>query len=105
MKKLISWYRKIRCHRKNTSEARYAFTEQGVLMFSNFLKSERALVMSIRIIEIFVKLREVLLSNKDILLKVERLERKVVTNDVDIKLMFEYIKELLDPKNKTDARN
>ncbi|MFD0999042.1 hypothetical protein ACFQ21_06975 [Ohtaekwangia kribbensis] len=74
-------------------------------MFSNFLKSERALVMSVRIIEIFVKLREVLLSNKDILLKVERLERKVVTNDVDIKLMFEYIKELLDPKNKTDARN
>jgi hypothetical protein len=47
----------------------------------------------------------VLLSNKDILLKVERLERKVVTNDVDIKLMFEYIKELLDPKNKTDAKN
>jgi hypothetical protein len=74
-------------------------------MFSNVLKSERALVMSVRIIEIFVKLREVLLSNKDILLKVERLERKVVTNDVDIKLMFEYIKELLDPKNKTDARN
>jgi hypothetical protein len=74
-------------------------------MFSNVLKSERALVMSIRIIEIFVKLREVLLSNKDILLKVERQERKVVTNDVDIKLMFEYIKELLDPKNKTDAKN
>jgi hypothetical protein len=74
-------------------------------MLSNVLKSERALVMSIRIIEIFVKLREVLLSNKDILLKVERLERKVVTNDVDIKLMFEYIKELLDPKNKTDAKN
>jgi hypothetical protein len=74
-------------------------------MFSNVLKSERALVMSVRIIEIFVKLREVLLSNKDILLKVERLERKVVTNDVDIKLMFEYIKELLDTKNKTDAKN
>jgi hypothetical protein len=74
-------------------------------MFSNVLKSERALVMSIRIIEIFVKLREVLLSNKDILVKVERQERKVVTNDVDIKLMFEYIKELLDTKNKTDAKN
>ncbi len=69
-------------------------------MFSNVLKSERALVMSIRIIEIFVKLREVLLSNKDILLKVERQERKVVTNDVDIKLMFEYIKELLDTKTE-----
>ncbi len=78
----------------------YAFTEHGVLMLSNVLKSERALVMSIRIIEIFVKLREALLSHKDILLKVERLERKVVTNDTDIKLIFEYLKELLDPKTE-----
>lgn len=78
----------------------YAFTEHGVLMLSNVLKSERALVMSIRIIEIFVKLREALLSHKDILLKVERLERKVVTNDADIKLIFEYLKELLDPKTE-----
>ncbi len=78
----------------------YAFTEHGVLMLSNVLKSERALVMSIRIIEIFVKLREVLISHKDILLKVERLERKVVTNDADIKLIFEYLKELLDPKTE-----
>ncbi len=35
----------------------YAFTEHGVLMLSNVLKSERAVQMSIRIIEIFVKLR------------------------------------------------
>lgn len=52
----------------------YVFTEHGVLMLSNILKSERALAMSIRIIEIFVKLREALISHKDILLKVERLE-------------------------------
>lgn len=78
----------------------YVFTEHGVLMLSNVLKSERALVMSIRIIEIFVKLREALLSHKDILLKVERLERKVVTNDTDIKLIFEYLKELLDPQTE-----
>ena len=78
----------------------YAFTEHGVLMLSNILKSERALAMSIRIIEIFVKLREALISHKDILLKVERLERKVVSNDADIKLIFEYLKELLDPKTE-----
>ena len=39
----------------------YAFTEHGVLMLANVLKSERAIIMSVRIIEIFVKLREVLL--------------------------------------------
>lgn len=56
--------------------------------------------MSIHIIEIFVKLRKVMLSHKGILLKVERLERKVVTIDADIKLIFEYLKELLDPKTE-----
>lgn len=45
----------------------YAFTEHGVLMLANILKSERAVAMSIRIIEIFVKLREVLLTHKDII--------------------------------------
>src|SRR5690349_15262480 len=42
------------------------FTEHGVLMLANVLKSDQAITMSIRIIEIFVKLREVLLTNKDI---------------------------------------
>src|ERR1044072_588178 len=44
----------------------YAFTEHGVLMMSNVLKSEQAIQMSIRIIEIFVKMREMLSTHKDI---------------------------------------
>ena len=55
----------------------YAFTEHGVLMLANVLKSELAITMSIRIIEIFVKLRETLLMHKDVLLKLEQLERKL----------------------------
>jgi hypothetical protein len=43
----------------------YVFTEHGVLMPANVLKSEQAIQMSIRIIELFVKLRELLLTNKD----------------------------------------
>jgi phage regulator Rha-like protein len=56
----------------------YAFTEHGVLMLANVLKSARAITMSIRVIEIFVKLRETLLTHKDILLKLEQLERKAL---------------------------
>jgi hypothetical protein len=56
----------------------YAFTEHGVLMLANVLKSEQAIQMSIRIIEIFVKVREMLLTHKDILLKLEQLEKQVV---------------------------
>ena len=79
----------------------YAFTEHGVLMLANVLKSEQAITMSIRIIEIFVKLRETLLTHKDILLKLEQLERKVVKQDGDIKLIFKYLKELLNPPTET----
>jgi len=76
----------------------YAFTEHGVLMLANVLKSSKALKMSIRIIEIFVKLREILLTHKDILLKVEKLEQKSARYDGDIKLIFKYLKEILNPK-------
>jgi len=79
----------------------YAFTEHGVLMLANVLKSDQAITMSIRIIEIFVKLREALLTHKDILLKLERLERKAVSQDSDIKLIFKYLRELLNPKTET----
>lgn len=78
----------------------YAFTEHGVLMLANILKSEQALKMSIRIIEIFVRLREAVLTNKDILLKLEQLDRKTIRQDDDIKLIFEYLKELLNPSKE-----
>lgn len=78
----------------------HAFTEHGVLMLANILKSERAIAMSIRIIEIFVKLREVLLTHKDILLKLEQLEQKTVRQESDINLIFKYLKELLNPKTE-----
>lgn len=78
----------------------FAFTEHGVLMLANVLKSDQAITMSIRIIEIFVKLREALLTHKDILLKIEQLERKSVQYDEDIKVIFQYLRELLNPQSQ-----
>lgn len=75
----------------------YAFTEHGVLMLSNVLKSGRAIEMSIKIIDVFVRLREMLLTHKDILLKLEQIEKKVTGHDDDIQLIFEYVKQLLTP--------
>ena len=74
-----------------------AFTEQGVAMLSSILNSERAVLMNIHIIRVFTKMREMLFSNKDILLKLEQLDRKTIRQDDDIKLIFEYLKELLNP--------
>lgn len=80
-----------------TRYAPLAFTEQGVAMLSSVLNSERAILVNIHIIRVFTRLREMLLTNKDVLLKLEQLERKVVRQDDDIKLIFDYLKELLNP--------
>lgn len=75
----------------------YAFTEHGVLMLANVLRSKRAIQVSLRIIEIFVKIREMLSTHKDILLKLEQLEKKVTGHDAEIRVIFQYLKQLLDP--------
>ena len=66
-------------------------------MLANVLKSKQVIIMSIRIIEIFVKFRESLLTHKDILLKLEQMESKLTRHDEEIKLIFHYVKELLNP--------
>ena len=50
----------------------YVFTEHGVLMLANVLKSERAIEVSIRIIELFVKLREMVLTNAELRYDIEK---------------------------------
>lgn len=76
----------------------YAFTEQGVAMLSSILNSDRAILVNIHIIRVFTRMREMLLTHKDVLLKLEQLERKTIEHDDDIKLIFDFLKELLNPK-------
>ena len=78
----------------------YVFTEHGVLMLANVLKSGQALQMSVRIIEIFVKLREMLLTHKDLLLKMNALETKMSNQDRSIKQIFTYLRQLIKEENK-----
>jgi len=68
--------------------APYVFTEQGVAMLSSVLNSERAIKVNIQIMRIYTKMRELLLTHKDILLKLEQLERQVVQNSEDIQMIF-----------------
>jgi hypothetical protein len=77
----------------------YAFTEHGILMLANVLHSVTAIKVSLQIIEIFVRLREIMMLNKDVLLKLEKLGRKVDTHDENIQLIFKYLKLLLNPPN------
>ena len=85
-----------------------AFTEQGVAMLSSVLNSKTAINVNIQIIRIFTKMRTMLLSHKDLLIKLKEIEDKVFSHDEQMLLIFEYIKqfektkqELLESKQRT----
>jgi hypothetical protein len=79
----------------------YVFTEHGVLMLSNVLKSSRAIETSIKIIDVFIRLREMIVNHKDILLKLEQIDKKIINLGLDIKshdgeieTLFELVDEI-----------
>jgi len=69
--------------RQGLRYAPFCFTEQGVTMLSCVLNSERAIAVNIQIMRIYTRIREMLLTHKDILLKLEQLEKKVTGHDED----------------------
>ena len=82
----------------------YAFTEHGVLQLSNVLKSTQAIKVSFTIIDVFVKLRDVLTKNTEILLEIEHIKKKLTNHDKNIELVFQYLDELLKKKQKPTKR-
>ncbi len=82
----------------------FAFTEHGVLQLANVLKSERATQMSIKIIEIFVHLRELLTDNLSVNLEIEAIKKKLVNHDKNIELVFSYLDELIEKREHKEER-
>ena len=80
-----------------TRKMPFAFTENGVAMLSSILNSDRAIMANIHIIRVFTRIRHTLMTNKDILLKLEQLEKEALKHGGDIKLIFDLLKELLNP--------
>lgn len=90
--------------KKGLRYAPFCFTEQGVTMLSCVLNSERAITVNIRIMRIYAKMREMLSTHTDILLKLEQLDRKVDGYDEDIQLIFMHLKRLIEPPQKPRPR-
>jgi hypothetical protein len=79
----------------------YAFTEQGVATVSSVLKSARAIVVNIQIMRAFVRMRELLISNRELAQKLEqleaRLEKKLAHHHEAITAILSAIRELMNP--------
>lgn len=73
------------------------FTEQGVAMLSSVLNSKTAINVNIQIIRVFTRMRELMLKNKDILLQVRKMEKKLDKHDDQIMIIFAHLKRLLTP--------
>ena len=76
------------------------FTEQGVAMLSSVLNSERAIMVNIQIIRVFTKMRELLITNKEILQKLEMIEKRDIEQDGKIVLIFEYLHQFEQVKQQ-----
>ena len=74
-----------------------AFTEQGVAMLSGILSTPIAIEVNIRIIRVFARMREMLITQQDILLRLEQLERQTDDQSKEIELIFSALRELLQP--------
>jgi len=77
--------------------APFVFTEQGVAMLSSVLKSKRAIQVNIAIMRAFVKLREVLATNKEVLERLARMERVQRTHGANIQTIWSHIEQLMTP--------
>lgn len=74
----------------------YAFTEHGVAMLSSVLRSQQAVQMNILIIRAFVKLREMLASNKDLARKIDDLECKQKKHGEQLTAVYSMVKKMID---------
>jgi len=79
----------------------YVFTQEGVSMLSSVLHSERAILVNVQIMRAFARLREMLATHKDLARKLEELEARY---DSQFKVVFDAIRELMNPSKPTMAK-
>ena len=82
----------------------HAFTEHGAIMAAAVLNSKRAIEMSIFVVRAFVRMREALAANQQIVTKLSEIERRLEGHDVEIQELVDAIRELMAPLPATAGR-
>jgi succinate dehydrogenase/fumarate reductase-like Fe-S protein len=77
----------------------FAFTEQGVAMLSSVLRSERAIQVNIQIVRVYTGMRQLIVDNKDLWLKIKKIEQALTKKDEEVQtnnlkmIQFENLKK------------
>jgi hypothetical protein len=74
----------------------YAFTEQGIAMLSAVLRSPIAVAVSIEIMRVFVRLRQMLESHERLRKQLEELERRLQHHDEQFAVVFDAIRQVMN---------
>ncbi|MCX5750008.1 MAG: ORF6N domain-containing protein [Candidatus Saganbacteria bacterium] len=82
----------------------YAFTGQGIAMLSSVLTSKRAIQVNIAIMRAFVKIRQLLTFNKELIQKLSEIEHKIGRHDQDIISLFSAINKILKDESKPKGK-
>jgi phage regulator Rha-like protein len=91
-------------HGEHSKYLPFVFTEHGILMLSNVLKNQSAIDISIRIIDVFVKLRSEYMEHTEIWLAIERIKGKVDNQEKNIEVVFLYLDQLIDKQTEPQPR-
>ncbi|MGA7077368.1 MAG: ORF6N domain-containing protein [Terriglobales bacterium] len=75
----------------------YAFTEHGAIMAATVLNSDRAVEMSVFVVRAFIRLRQILVANKEVAARIEELEKRLETHDGTIQRIIDVIMQLMNP--------
>ena len=81
-----------------------AFTEQGVAMLSSVLRSDKAIMVNIQIMRVFIKVREMLIDNFSIRLEIEEIKKQLSNHDKNLELVFSYLDELIEKQENPTPR-
>jgi hypothetical protein len=84
--------------------APFAFTEHGVLMLSSVLNSRIAINVNIQIMRIYTKMREMMMTNQEIISKLNELEKQTLQNAEDIQSIFDQLRQFLIPPEQSNRR-
>jgi len=80
--------------------APFAFTEHGILMLASVLNTERAIQVNIQLVRIFNKMREMLMTHKELFLELEQIKHQLTDHDNKFILIFEYLKQFEESKQQ-----
>ncbi len=82
----------------------HVFTEHGVLMLSSVLNSQQAIEVNIQIMRIFTRIRQTLLNNTELRLKIEKIKIKLDNQDKSMETVFRYLDGLIEKNTESKPR-